>query len=449
MQSMIGLEIHVYLVTKEKLFCQCLASREKGLTPNTNICPICTGQPGAKPMSPNKTAVEKAVQIALMLNCDVSQKMPWQRKHYDWPDLPKGFQNTLSGPHAVPVGLNGEICGIKIQSMHLEEDPASWNPKTGEIDYNRSGLPLVEIVTAPDFTTGEEVVDWLKKIVHNLAYLKAADTNAGIKVDVNVSLVNKTARTEIKNISSLESIENAINVELIRHQKELPQVQETRRYDDAKGKTMLMRSKEQAQDYRFITDPDLTPLILSLEFIQKQKETIPELPHIKLDKMIKEYKIDAKNAAILTKHVDVALFFESVAKKINPQVALPWVTIELLRVLNYHKTTLDSVDIKVDHFVALLQLVQQGKITPLKGKEILSSFYPKSSMPSATDSKITDAGQITQFAKQVIEKNPSVVKTYKDGEKNAFNFLLGEVMKVSNKRADASVARSVLLKLLH
>ncbi len=445
---MIGLEIHVYLVTKEKLFCQCLASREKGLAPNTYICPICTGQPGAKPMLPNKTAVGKAVQIALMLGCKVNNNMPWQRKHYSWPDLPKGYQNTLSGPHASPVGENGKFCGITIQSMHLEEDPAAWSPKTGEVDYNRSGLPLVEIVTAPDFSTAEEVIDWLTKLTHNLAYLKAADTNAGIKVDVNVSLPKKTVRTEVKNISSLESIEHAINAELERHARELPQEQETRRFDDAKGKTTLMRSKEGAQDYRFIRDPDLQTLQLNKEFIQHHQTTIPESPQEKLEKMIKQFKIDKKNAHILIKHIDIALFFESVAHKIDPQFALPWVTIELLRVLNYHKTTLDQVDIKTDHFVALLKLVQLGTITPLKAKEMLNDFYPKSSMPIAMDAKITDEHQIMTFAKRVIEKNQEAVKSYQNGEHNALNFLLGQLMQLSNKRADPVVARKVLLTLL-
>src|SRR3989344_9652288 len=152
-----GLEIHAYLVTNEKLFCRCKASRERGIKPNIYICPTCTGQPGAKPMAPNSTAVEKATQIAIMLGCKVNTEMPWMRKHYDWPDLPKGYQNTMSGPHAVPLGVNGKFEGITIESMHLEEDPAAWDPKTGAVDYNRSGLPLVEIVTAPDFRSADEV----------------------------------------------------------------------------------------------------------------------------------------------------------------------------------------------------------------------------------------------------------------------------------------------------
>ena len=203
MEGMIGLEIHTYLTTREKLFCKCRVSREKGTRANTFICPICTGQPGAKPMLPNKNAVEKAVKIGLMLGCTINERMKWQRKHYSWPDLPKGYQNTLSGPRANPVGINGKFHGIKIREMHLEEDPAAWDPNTGRVDYNRSGLPLVEIVTEPDFSTSEEVVEWLKILLKNLEYLKAVSSNAGIKADVNVNIAGKTERVEIKNVNSI------------------------------------------------------------------------------------------------------------------------------------------------------------------------------------------------------------------------------------------------------
>src|SRR3989344_4164927 len=237
LKGMIGLEIHCYLLTREKLFCTCKASREKGLKVNTLICPICTGMPGAKPMLPNRTAVEKAVQIGLMLNCKINKELIWQRKHYDWPDMPKGYQNTLSGKYAVPVGEKGKFKGIGISSMHLEEDPASWDPETGEIDYNRSGLPLVEIITEPDFETSGEVMDWLTKLVHNLSYLKAVDANAGIKVDTNVNIKGKTEKVEIKNISSIEDIGKAIDYELERQGKEGNKNRETRRFDSNKGKT--------------------------------------------------------------------------------------------------------------------------------------------------------------------------------------------------------------------
>jgi len=235
-EGMIGLEIHTYLITKEKLFCQCKATRQKGTKPNIYICPICTGQPGAKPMLPNKTAVEKAVQVGLMLDCTINNTLLWMRKHYSWPDLPKGYQNTLSGERAFPIGENGKFHGITISSMHLEEDPAAWDPKTGRVDYNRSGLALIEIITDPEFSTAEEVGAWLKRLLHNLQYLKAVRKDAGIKVDVNVNIPNKTKRVEIKNVNSVENIMAAITHELQRQEKEGGKKQETRRYDAKSGK---------------------------------------------------------------------------------------------------------------------------------------------------------------------------------------------------------------------
>lgn len=448
LEGMIGIEIHVYLITKEKLFCQCIASREKGIKGNINICPICTGQPGAKPMLPNKTAVEKAVQIALMLGCKINSELIWQRKHYNWPDLPKGYQNTLSGPNISGIGKEGSFYGIKIKSMHLEEDPASWNPESGDIDYNRSGLPLVEIITEPDFTTSEEVISWLKKLLQNLAYLKAVDSNAGIKVDVNVSIPEKTERVEIKNISSLENIGRAIDYELERQLNEGNKKRETRRFNDSSGKTEVMRSKEGQEEYRFISDPDLSPLIIKKELITSQKNKIPESPEKKLDKLIKKYSIDKINAEVLAKNIDIVNFFESIAEKVDPKFALPWVTIELLRVLNYNKKRLDEVNIEPEHFIALLLLIKKGKITELQGKNILNKFVPESFILSDIESKITSPDELKNVIKKIISKNPKAVESYKKGESNVLNFLMGQIMSLTHKRADFKIARSLLLEML-
>lgn len=446
--GMIGLEIHAYLVTREKLFCTCVASREKGLQSNIHICPICTGQPGAKPMLPNKNAVEKAVQIGLLLGCTINSQLVWQRKHYHWPDLPKGYQNTLSGDFAVPVGVRGKFQGISISSMHLEEDPASWTPTTGCVDYNRSGLPLVEIITAPEFSTAEEVVAWLGQLVHALAYLKAVDSNAGIKVDVNVSIPNVSERVEIKNINSLENIGLAIEAELKRQTLEKSRKRETRRFDEVTGTTVLMREKEGAADYRFLPDPDLQSLVLDEQMIQRLKKSLPELPEVKLEKLVRLHKIDEKNAVILAKHLDIAEFFENVAEKIDSHFALHWITGELLRLLNYHKKKLDEIEIKVEHFVALLKLVKAGTITELQGKQILNQFYPKSFMPASVAGKISDAEELASFIEKVIAANPKAVADFHAGEKKAFDFLMGEVMKATEKRADFKVARDVLGKRL-
>ena len=450
---LIGLEIHAYLVTKEKLFCKCTASREKGLKPNTNICPICTGQPGAKPMLANKEAVKKAVQLGLMLNCKINPSLIWQRKHYDWPDMPKGYQNTISGTYAVPLGTNGEFGGIGLWSMHLEEDPASWEPETGQIDYNRSGLPLVEIITAPDFTSSNQVMSWLKKLIHNLAYLKAVDSNAGIKVDVNVNIHKKTERVEIKNISSIENIGKAIEYELKRQEELIKEnkkgEKETRRFDPQKEITVRMRGKEEAEDYRFISDPDLSNINLKKEFIKEIKDSIPQSPEEKLKNFINNHKIDKKNAETLSKNIDVAEFFEEISKNVDSKFALPWVTVELLRFLNYNKTTLDKVKINPNHFVSLLNLVKQNKITELQGKQLLNKFYPESFDPSSNiEQKITSEKELEVIIKVVIKENPKPANDYKSGEKQAFNYLMGEIMKKTERRADFAIARKVLERLL-
>lgn len=447
-KAMIGLEIHSYILTGEKLFCRCKASREKGLKPNTHICPICTGQPGAKPMLANEEAVKKAVAIGLMLGCRINEKLIWQRKHYDWPDMPKGYQNTLSGPYAMPVGEKGEFAGIGIWSMHLEEDPASWEPSTGCVDYNRSGLPLVEIVTAPDFTSAEEVMEWMKKLVLGLSYLKAVDPNAGLKADVNVNIAGKTERVEIKNISSIEDIGRAIDYELERQARE-GSVRETRRYDSLKGKTIRMRGKEEAEDYRFISDPDLKDIVIDKKFISGIENNLPESPEEKLEKLVRKYKIDEKNAEVLVKNIDIVEFFEKVADRIDAKFALPWVSVELLRFLNYNKKKLEEVQMDVGHFVALLKMVKEGRITELQGKQVLNKFYPKSFDPTKeVEGKIDNEKALVQFAEKAITANPKAVEDYRNGDVNALNFLMGEIMKMTNRRADFKIARKVLERLL-
>lgn len=447
MKGMIGLEIHTYLKTNEKLFCRCKVSRERGTQPNTFICPTCSGMPGARPLAPNAEAVRKAVQIVLLLGCTVNSPLTWMRKHYDWPDSPKGYQTTMSGAHATPLGVNGTFSGISISSAHLEEDPASWDPVTGCVDYNRSGLPLVEIVTAPDFSSRDEVVSWLGKLVHALSYLKVVDSNAGIKVDVNVNIPGKTERVEVKNITSLEAIGKAIDYELARQERE-GSIRETRRYDEARGITSSMRTKEQEADYRFIPDPDLPNVELSASFVRSLRSALPDLPEVRLRTLIKKYALDAKTAAILTQHIAIADFYEQVAADIDGAFAAPWVTIELLRVLNWNKTTLDKTDIKVEHFVALLALVKKKKITELQAKKILNDFIPRSFDPSNVESKLDDRKELESIIKKIIGSHPKAVADYKNGDTKSLNFLMGEIMKATARRADYTLAKSLLEKLL-
>ncbi|RLG16429.1 Asp-tRNA(Asn)/Glu-tRNA(Gln) amidotransferase GatCAB subunit B [Candidatus Pacearchaeota archaeon] len=459
----IGLEIHGYLNTKEKLFCRCKAIHgTKHASPNTNICPICTGQPGAKPMLPNKQAIDKVIRIALVLGCKINTikkevdceetagVLHWQRKHYDWPDLPKGYQNTISGTHAIPIGKNGKFLKIRIKECHLEEDPAAWNPQTGEIDYNRSGSPLVEIVTEPDFKSSEQVIDWIKQLIHTLSYIKAFDKKSGIKADVNISLPEiKGERVEIKNVNSLKNIQNAIEYEIQRQKKEKQKTRETRMFNETAGVTKKMREKEQAQDYRFISDPDLPVINIKKIKIKKIKSSLPETPQKKLDKIIKKYNINKKSAEILTKKIEVAEFFEKVIEKINPKLATRWVTEELLSVLNYNKKELDDpeINIKPEHFIELLKLLEKGTITELKAKEILRKFIPNSFSPkkeAEKSQKISEKNKLEKICQQIIKENPKAVMDYKAGEHKALNFLIGKVMQKTNKRADYLTTRKIL-----
>ena len=446
----IGLEIHGYLNTREKLFCKCKAMHgKKHIKPNTSICPICTSQPGAKPMLPNKESTDMVIQTSLILGCKINEKLIWQRKHYDWPDLPKGYQNTISGSYAMPVGKNGKFLGIKITECHIEEDPASWNPKTGEIDYNKSGSPLIEIVTEPDFKDSEQVIEWLKQLKATLSYIKSIDKTSGIKADINISTTGK--RIEIKNINSLKNIKSAIEYEIKRQKKEIPKMQETRMFDENKEITIKMRTKEETEDYRFITEPDLPIIKIERLRVDKLEGNLPETPHEKLRKLIKKHKIEKQHAEILTKKLEIVEFFEKVIKKIKPKLAIHWITIELLRVLNYTKKDMEEVNIDPYHFIELMDLVDAGKITELKAKEILNEFIPKSFSPKKRvqkHSKISKADIIEIYVKQAIKENTKAAEDYKSGKNESLNFLIGQVMRITDKRADFKTVRKVLEKIL-
>jgi len=448
----IGIEIHGYLTTKEKLFCNCKnAHKEKDAKPNTFICPTCTGQPGSKPMLPNQEAIKKLIQIGLMLNCKINT-MPqtpliWWRKHYSWPDLPKGYQNTISGTYANPVGVKGEFLGIGITEVHLEEDPAAWDPETGKIDYNRSGSPLVEIVTDPDFKSSEQVEKWLKEMILTMSYIKALDGDAGIKADVNISTGGE--RVEIKNMNSLAEIKKAIEFEIKRQSKEKVKERETRQWNPEKQITIKMRSKESHADYRFIKEPDLPIIKLTKQEVQEIKSKLPESPLVKLEKLIKKYKIDEYYSKILVSNLELVELFEKIAEKANPKLAVPWVTVELLGVLNYNKKTLTDVKINPEHFIQLLKLIEDKQITELKAKDILRTWKEKSSPVDVKgETMISDLGLIEKLTDQVIAENEKAVTDFKSGNQQTLNFLVGQVMKLSNKRADFVAVKKLLEKKL-
>ncbi|MEK6872580.1 MAG: Asp-tRNA(Asn)/Glu-tRNA(Gln) amidotransferase subunit GatB [Nanoarchaeota archaeon] len=451
-KTIIGLEIHGYIETEEKLFCRCKNFHDmKKIKPNTNTCPICTGMPGSKPMLPNKQAIDKILQISLMLNCkpnlvENNKFLVFQRKHYNWPDMPTGYQKTISGAYSVPVAEKGNFLGIKIREVHLEEDPAAWNPETGKIDYNRAGAPLVEIVTEPDFKSSEHVEIWLRQLILSLSYIKALNKDAGIKADVNVN-IKGTERTEIKNVNSVREIVKAINYEVKRHEKEKPIKKETRRWNSELEITELMREKEEQADYRFIPDPDLPVIKITKDRIENIREALPETPMEKLEKIIKKYKIDKENARILIKNLEIAELYEKIIEKIDARFALSWITVEWFSVLNYNKKTMQELEINADHFIELLELLEKNKITPLKAKDIMRKFIPKSFSPKKIIEefvKIDNEQELREIIQEVLIENEKTVIDYKKGEKKASNFLIGKVMNVTNKRADYQIVKKIL-----
>ncbi|MCK5449423.1 Asp-tRNA(Asn)/Glu-tRNA(Gln) amidotransferase subunit GatB [Candidatus Pacearchaeota archaeon] len=451
----IGLEIHGYLDTCEKLFCMCKTDFLDA-KPNSLVCPICTGQPGSKPMAPNSDAIKKMIQIALVFGSKINySNIIWQRKHYNWADLPKGYQTTISGMHATTNATSGKFKGINLTELHLEEDPAQWNPDSGKINYNRSGLPLIEIVTEPEFSDAEQVIEWLKSLLLSLSYIKAVRKNAGIKVDVNVSTYGE--RVEMKNLNSLEKIRKAIGYEILRqvenHDKGIVQTRDTLAFDEKSGKTIKMRSKEGAADYRFIPDPDLSMIKIDKKIVNKIKSGLPEMPEVKLSRLLKKYKVGEKDAKILTKNLELVEFFEELVNHcIDTVKNMSWVTIELLRVLNYNKKTLEDDDVEIlpSHLAELIKMVESGKITVLKGKQIMNDFVPKSFSLAEHKGEISniDDSAIENLCKQVISENVHVVDEYKSGKVASLNFLIGQVMRLSERRADYKETTKILKKIL-
>jgi len=443
----IGLEVHSYLKTNEKLFCTCKTNYQR-VKPNLNICETCTGMPGNKPMLPNKAAVEKCIAIGLMLGCKINKEFLFQRKHYDWSDLPNGYQKTISGAYSVPVGEKGKFLGINIREVHLEEDPAKWDPRTGYVDYNRSGMPLIEIVTEPEFKEPEEVRKWLRNLVITMGYIKAIDKDAGVKCDVNISSGGE--RVEIKNLNSLWSIVRAIEYEIER-QKTGEVVRETRAFVEKEKVTVSMRSKEAVADYRFIPDPDL--VIIDAKDVEKIKKSIPELPHKKVEKYIKYLKVEEKDAKVLTADILLAELFEKVAKKIDPKLAVRWLVREIPRVLHYNKKNLEDLEIDESHIIELLDLLHKKKITETTAQKILEKLIEK---PFSVKDYVAKEGLVAEFSseklericKEVIKENNKAVEDYKQGREESLHFLMGQVMRKTKGTADPEVVKKVLKKLL-
>lgn len=463
----IGLEIHVELNTNTKLFCSCSTHSKLDEIPNSRTCPICLGHPGSKPFL-NKKVVEYAVKLGLAINCDIDNELIFSRKSYFYPDNAKNYQITQ---YEQPLCKNGKIKlksgkTVGITRIHIEEDPASLihpasmhNSEYVLVDYNRSGNPLCEIVTEPDMTSPEEAREFMNKLLTILEYLEIFDTNNGIiKADANISIKDSGyVRSEVKNITGFKDIERALNYEIHRQKQAVKEneklVQDTRSWDSEKGITRRIRTKETEDDYGYIIDPDLVITDITDDFIKKIKLNLPELADEKLEKFIKTHNIDAETAEILSKDKELAKVFEEVVDigKINSDLASKWVRRELQRVLNYNKKNFTEVALESKHFIDLLSLVQNKKITEQVAQKILNELVlnPFDVLKYVKEKgleKIDDESAIEEIAKEVISEQSDNVAKYKSGEEKVLNFLVGQVMRKSKGAANPSKAKELLLK---
>lgn len=446
-----GLEIHVQLETESKLFCDCHTNYQEA-APNTNVCYVCLNQPGAKPFSPNKAALDGAVMIALMLGCKISPEVTYfMRKHYDYPDLPSGYQRT-----SVPIGYEGNLNGVRIREVHLEEDPGQYKPDQGIVDFNRSGIPLIEIVTEPDMTSPEEARKFLRELIRVLEYSGSARGEGTMRADVNISLEGGK-RAEIKNINSIKGAYKALKFEMVRQKNLIKRgieiKQETRAFLESQMITVPMRLKEEAEDYRYIPDPDLPPMIAEEEMVEAIHEKMPEPAHIKTERFIEEYGIKKDHAQVITSELELADAFEEVAKEVDPQFAALWMRDELKRVLYYNKLNYKESEISTAQLVELLQMLQDKKITTKAGQRIIEKLPKNPQMPSVIAEElgligVMEEDTVLQAVKQAIEENPEAVSDYFEGKSKALNFLVGQVMRITRGKADPAKTNQMVVEEL-
>ena len=436
---MCGLEIHVQLETESKLFCDCPTNFNEAPI-NQNICPVCLNQPGAKPHPTNQKAIENALMISLMLNCKIDQGFTYfMRKHYDYPDLSSGYQRT-----SVPIGYEGELNGIRIREIHIEEDPGQYKPDRRIVNFNRSGIPLVEIVTEPDITSPEEARNFLKEIIRVLQYSGAARGENAMKADVNISL-NGGNRVEMKNVNSIKGAYKALKFEIVRQKNLIKRgvevKQETRAYLESQMITVGMRSKEDADDYRFIPDPDLPPMEIEDEVIQKVRDIMPEAPHHKVKRFVEDYGIDEESAKVLTSELDLAIAYEKIAEEVDPVFAAKWMRDELKRVLSYNKLDYADSEISVSDLVEFLNMLLDKEITTKAGQRIIEQMPNNNKTPKEIATGLGLLGvvkddEVLACVKQAIDENPKAVNDYLEGQKASLNFLVGQVMRLTRGKAD-------------
>lgn len=475
-EPVIGLEIHVQLGSKTKLFCSCPNGVGDDTKPNTAICPVCAGHPGVLPVL-TEGALELAVRAGLSMNCETNETSSFSRKHYFYPDLPKGYQITqneepINGAGYIEITFgpkeNLQKKRIGIHHAHLEEDAAKSSHFADHslVDYNRSGCPLLEIVSMPDLRSPDEAYAYLTEIKRLMRWVGASncDMEKGeLRVDVNISLRPKGqekfgTRAEIKNLNSFKAVRDALNYEINRQTELLNaggQVkQETRLWDKEELVTKPMRSKEDALDYRYFPEPDLPPVVLQHDWLENVKANMPELPAAKEARFMKA-GLSAYDAGVLTSSREIAAYFEEVVKggKVSLKTASNWIQTDLLGVLNAEKKEIQDSPIPAPRLAELLELVESGKINRKQGRDVFDEIWKTGEAPAAVVQKrgmvqVSDEGQLEAWAKAAIEANPKAVADYKKGNKAAIGALVGGVMKLSKGKANPRIISQLLGKLL-
>ncbi|OPZ74809.1 MAG: Aspartyl/glutamyl-tRNA(Asn/Gln) amidotransferase subunit B [Firmicutes bacterium ADurb.Bin456] len=474
-EAVIGLEVHVELKTETKLFCGC--STEFGKEPNTQVCPVCLGLPGSTGVL-NKKAVELAVKAGLALNCEIGTCTWFDRKNYYYPDLPKGFQvSQVYRPIATGGYLDLEVNGgskrINITRAHMEEDPGKLTHLGGSIttshcsyvDYNRSGIPLIEIVSEPELSSGGEAKDYLEKLKAILEYAGVSNVKmeqGSLRCDANVSVrpAGTTAlgvRTEIKNMNSFRAVQRAIDYEVERQIAVLEEggkvIQETRGWDESQGLTVTMRSKENP-DYRCFLEHELPPVELKEQWIEEIRATIPELPDARRKRLVEEYGLPAYDAGVITSSLALAEFFDAALKEYtDAKTVSNWIMGELLRLLNARNLELGEARITPGRLASLLKLIEKGAISNKMGKEVFEVMFEEDKEPDQIVkerglSQISDESQLIRIIDEVIVNNPKSVADFQSGKEKAFGFLVGQVMKATRGKANPGVVNAMLREKL-
>ncbi|MFW6325803.1 MAG: Asp-tRNA(Asn)/Glu-tRNA(Gln) amidotransferase subunit GatB [Desulfovermiculus sp.] len=467
-EAVIGLEVHAQLNTRSKLFCSC--STKFGQEPNTHVCPVCSGMPGALPVM-NKKAVEYAAKMALAVGCTVNTDSVFARKNYFYPDLPKGYQiSQYESPLAEHGWLDIETPdgekAVHIIRIHMEDDAGKSIHSPSEnmsfVDLNRTGVPLIEIVSGPDLSSADEAVAYLKALRSILRYLGICDANleeGNFRCDANVSVrphgeTKLGTRTELKNLNSFRHVHKALEFEISRQTALLedgePVIQETRLFDQDVGGTKPMRGKEEAHDYRYFPDPDLVCIALTEDEIRAWREQLPELPRAKARRFVHTYALPLADALLLTQERDLADYFEAaVAKGVSPKEVSNWMLTEMLRELKEQDMKAAEAPFHPSQLADLIKLIDQGNISNTIGKQIFSELFqsgqdPKEYVQARNLVQISDHSQLEQVIEQVLGENPDEVQAYLGGKSKLLSFFMGQVMKKTKGQANPQMVNTLL-----